>query len=121
MQVLGGVLLRGGDGSLELAATDMELSLRLAVEAQRSSPPGGFWSTSHRRKAEADPAKKLTQRQLFWMCLFALAALTGCVGSIPESPLLSISWFSLKIGGAAVIVLAVIMPKAAEVVGIAPE
>ena len=33
VQVLGGVLLRGGEGSLELAATDMELSLRLSVEA----------------------------------------------------------------------------------------
>jgi DNA polymerase-3 subunit beta len=34
VQVLGGVLLRGGEGSLELAATDMELSLRLSVDAQ---------------------------------------------------------------------------------------
>src|SRR5436190_17685554 len=34
VQVLGGVLLRGGEGSLELAATDMELSLRLSIEAQ---------------------------------------------------------------------------------------
>jgi DNA polymerase-3 subunit beta len=34
VQVLGGVLLRGGEGRLELAATDMELSLRLSVEAQ---------------------------------------------------------------------------------------
>src|SRR5512132_1091345 len=34
VQVLGGVLLRGGEGALELAATDMELSLRLSVEAQ---------------------------------------------------------------------------------------
>jgi len=34
VQVLGGVLLRGGDGQMELAATDMELSLRLSVEAQ---------------------------------------------------------------------------------------
>ena len=34
VQVLGGVLLRGGDGQVELAATDMELSLRLPVEAQ---------------------------------------------------------------------------------------
>jgi DNA polymerase-3 subunit beta len=33
VQVLGGVLLRGGEG-LELAATDMELSLRLSVAAQ---------------------------------------------------------------------------------------
>ena len=32
VQVLGGVLLRAGDGHLELAATDMELSLRFAVE-----------------------------------------------------------------------------------------
>jgi hypothetical protein len=31
VQVLGGVLLRGGEGSLELAATDMELSLRLSA------------------------------------------------------------------------------------------
>ena len=30
----GGVLLHGGDGRLQLAATDMELSLRLSVEAQ---------------------------------------------------------------------------------------
>ena len=34
VQVLGGVLLRGGEGTLELAATDMELSLRLSVGAQ---------------------------------------------------------------------------------------
>jgi len=34
VQVLGGVLLRAGDGQVELAATDMELSLRLVVEAQ---------------------------------------------------------------------------------------
>ena len=34
VQVLGGVFLRGGEGALELAATDMELSLRLSVEAQ---------------------------------------------------------------------------------------
>jgi DNA polymerase-3 subunit beta len=34
VQVLGGVLLRGGEGQLELAATDMELSLRLGVDAQ---------------------------------------------------------------------------------------
>jgi DNA polymerase-3 subunit beta len=34
VQVLGGVLLRAGEGQIELAATDMELSLRLTVEAQ---------------------------------------------------------------------------------------
>ena len=34
VQVLSGVLLRGGEGRLELAATDMELSLRLSVDAQ---------------------------------------------------------------------------------------
>ena len=34
VQVLGGVLLHGGEGRLQLAATDMELSLRLSVEAQ---------------------------------------------------------------------------------------
>jgi DNA polymerase-3 subunit beta len=34
VQVLGGVLLRVGEGQVELAATDMELSLRLTVEAQ---------------------------------------------------------------------------------------
>jgi DNA polymerase-3 subunit beta len=34
VQVLGGVLLRASEGSMELSATDMELSLRLSVEAQ---------------------------------------------------------------------------------------
>ncbi len=34
VQVLGGVLLRAGDGQVELAATDMELSLRLIVDCQ---------------------------------------------------------------------------------------
>ena len=34
VQVLGGVLLRAVDGRLELAATDMEVSLRLSVEGQ---------------------------------------------------------------------------------------
>jgi DNA polymerase III subunit beta len=34
VQVLGGVLLRAADGRLELAATDMEVSLRLSLEAQ---------------------------------------------------------------------------------------
>ena len=34
VQVLGGVSLRAADGRLELAATDMEVSLRLSVEAQ---------------------------------------------------------------------------------------
>jgi DNA polymerase III subunit beta len=34
VQVLGGVLLRASGGRLELSATDMELSLRLSVEAQ---------------------------------------------------------------------------------------
>ena len=34
VQVLGGVLLRAEGGQLELAATDMELSLRLVVDAQ---------------------------------------------------------------------------------------
>jgi len=34
VQVLGGVLLHGGDGQLQLAATDMEVSLRLSVDAQ---------------------------------------------------------------------------------------
>jgi DNA polymerase-3 subunit beta len=34
VQVLGGVLLRAGGGKVELAATDMELSLRLTVECQ---------------------------------------------------------------------------------------
>jgi DNA polymerase-3 subunit beta len=34
VQVLGGVLLRGEQGTLQLAATDMELSLRLSVDAQ---------------------------------------------------------------------------------------
>jgi DNA polymerase III subunit beta len=34
VQVLGGVLLRAGDGQIELAATDMEVSLRLSTEAQ---------------------------------------------------------------------------------------
>ena len=32
VQVLGGVLIRAGEGRLELAATDMELSLRLSVD-----------------------------------------------------------------------------------------
>jgi DNA polymerase III subunit beta len=34
VQVLGGVLLRAGDGEVELAATDMELSLRLTIDCQ---------------------------------------------------------------------------------------
>jgi DNA polymerase-3 subunit beta len=34
VQVLGGVLLRASDGRMELSATDMELSLRLSVDAQ---------------------------------------------------------------------------------------
>jgi DNA polymerase-3 subunit beta len=34
VQVLGGVLIRAGEGQLELAATDMEVSLRLPLEAQ---------------------------------------------------------------------------------------
>ena len=34
VQVLGGVLLRASDGQMHLSATDMELSLRLSVEAQ---------------------------------------------------------------------------------------
>src|SRR5262245_12327836 len=34
VQVLGGVLLRASGGRMELSATDMELSLRLSVEAQ---------------------------------------------------------------------------------------
>src|SRR5262245_39234000 len=34
VQVLGGVLLRAREGRLELAATDMELSLRLSVEGE---------------------------------------------------------------------------------------
>lgn len=34
VQVLGGVLLRAGDGHVEFAATDMELSLRLTVDCQ---------------------------------------------------------------------------------------
>jgi DNA polymerase-3 subunit beta len=34
VQVLGGVLLRAGEGRVELAATDMELSLRLSVPAE---------------------------------------------------------------------------------------
>ncbi len=34
VQVLGGVLLRAGEGEVELAATDMELSLRLTVDCQ---------------------------------------------------------------------------------------
>src|SRR5262249_21529193 len=33
VQVLSGVLLQGADGQLRLAATDMELSLRLSVDA----------------------------------------------------------------------------------------
>jgi len=34
VQVLGGVLLRAADGQMHLSATDMELSLRLSVEAR---------------------------------------------------------------------------------------
>ena len=34
VQVLGGVLLRASDGQMHLSATDMELSLRLSVEAE---------------------------------------------------------------------------------------
>jgi DNA polymerase-3 subunit beta len=34
VQVLGGVLLRASEGRMELSATDMEVSLRLAVDAQ---------------------------------------------------------------------------------------
>jgi DNA polymerase III subunit beta len=34
VQVLGGVLLRAADGQMQLSATDMEISLRLSVEAQ---------------------------------------------------------------------------------------
>jgi len=37
VQVLGGVLLRAGDGQVELAATDMELSLRTSLEAKVES------------------------------------------------------------------------------------
>src|SRR5919108_1017255 len=34
VQVLGGVLIRAGAGAVELAATDMELSLRLSVDCE---------------------------------------------------------------------------------------
>jgi DNA polymerase III subunit beta len=34
VQILAGILLQAGDGSLQLAATDMELSLRTTLEAQ---------------------------------------------------------------------------------------
>src|SRR5438309_6794608 len=34
VQILSGILLRAGDGELELAATDMELSLRTSLDAQ---------------------------------------------------------------------------------------
>jgi DNA polymerase-3 subunit beta len=34
VQVLGGLLLRVGDGKVDLAATDMELSLRLSIECE---------------------------------------------------------------------------------------
>jgi DNA polymerase-3 subunit beta len=34
VQILAGILLRGSEGKLELAATDMELSLRTSLEAQ---------------------------------------------------------------------------------------
>jgi DNA polymerase-3 subunit beta len=34
VQVLGGVLVRAGEGQVELAATDMELSLRLSLDCQ---------------------------------------------------------------------------------------
>ncbi|TMK77074.1 MAG: DNA polymerase III subunit beta [Actinobacteria bacterium] len=34
VQVLGGVLLRAGDGKVDLAATDMELSLRLSLDCE---------------------------------------------------------------------------------------
>ena len=37
MQVLAGLLLRAGDGRLELAATDMEISLRSSLEASVES------------------------------------------------------------------------------------
>jgi DNA polymerase III subunit beta len=38
VQILAGVLLRAEDGELELAATDMELSLRTSLEAQVERP-----------------------------------------------------------------------------------
>jgi DNA polymerase-3 subunit beta len=34
VQVLAGILLRAGEGKLELAATDMEISIRSSLEAQ---------------------------------------------------------------------------------------
>src|SRR2546430_15977085 len=34
VQILSGILLRAGEGNLELAATDMEVSMRTAVEAK---------------------------------------------------------------------------------------
>src|SRR6266545_1015323 len=34
VQVLGGILVKAGDGRVDLAATDMELSLRLALDCQ---------------------------------------------------------------------------------------
>ena len=51
VQILAGILLGPQAGKLELAATDMELSLRTSLDAQvegegRSSSPAGCWSSS---------------------------------------------------------------------------
>ena len=66
VQVLGGVLLHGGEGRLHLAATDMELSLRLSVEAQVEGQgavvapwPSTCASTENR---QSPPAARLIRR-----------------------------------------------------------
>jgi hypothetical protein len=59
VQILGGILLRAGGGRLELAATDMEISLRVGLDAEADGEgsvvvPGRLLTDIIRRLSDAE-------------------------------------------------------------------
>lgn len=53
--------------------------------------------------------------------VISLVAFVVYVAAIPGTPFLDFSWFDLQIGGAAVVVAAVVLPGLAKMLGVAPS
>jgi hypothetical protein len=70
-----------------------------------------FW----KRSTTALPTKALV-----WSIVFALIGLAAWASALPDSPFFSIHGYTTVIGGAAIILLASVIPKVAEIVGVSP-
>lgn len=62
----------------------------------------------------------LPLKALVWSIIFAIVGLAAWASALPDSPFYSIPDYTTVVGGFAVLILAVLTPKVAELVGVAP-